>query len=475
MTPNILFIFADQHRHNVMGCAGHPIVATPNLDRIASEGVRFSQTWCQSPICQPSRASVITGRYAHELGVTHNTGGFDPDWDTVMKQLQAGGYETASIGKTHYHESYQPPEEDGEVDMRSRAGFVGEFGWDYVLEEYDKYLHVESRLNTPYTDHLAAHGMLDAYREQIKGVFRLTDTHWRGETSVLPQELDLTTFLADEAKNWLSARATDKPFMLKLAFVQPHVPLIDDPTWAAYYEDADIDIPPLAPPEIPNDTWGDYMSRLDKHSQAQVMDEDFVRNGTRHYYGMISLIDQKVGEMLETLESLGQLDNTWIIYCCDHGEMLGEHRLWAKMNFYKGSVQVPLIIRPPGGTTSRVDDSLTELTDVTATLADIGGVAPPSGCQGNSLVPALSETKAETRAETTAETQKGREFVYSRIGSYAGMRNGQYRFTTHVKSGTPCELFDLQEDPDETRNLVNDAQHAASIEEFNDMLLQHET
>ena len=138
---NILLIFADQHRHDVMGCAGHPLVRTPHLDALAASGVRFEQAWCQSPICQPSRASVITGRYAHELGVIHNTGGFDPTWPTVMKQLQAAGYETATIGKTHYHESYQPPKEDGQIDMRDQADFVKAFGWDYVLEEYDKYLH----------------------------------------------------------------------------------------------------------------------------------------------------------------------------------------------------------------------------------------------------------------------------------------------------------------------------------------------
>ena len=122
--PNILFIFADQHRHNVMGCAGHPLVSTPNLDDLASQGVRFNEAWCQSPICQPSRASVITGRYAHELGVIHNTGGFDPKWPTVMKQLQKAGYETASVGKTHYHESYQAPEDEGEIDMQSYEPFV---------------------------------------------------------------------------------------------------------------------------------------------------------------------------------------------------------------------------------------------------------------------------------------------------------------------------------------------------------------
>ena len=264
---NILWVFSDQHRHDVMGCAGHPLVATPTLDRIASEGARFTRVWCQSPVCQPSRASVITGRYPVELGVVGNTGGFDPAWPTVMKNLQAVGYETATIGKTHYHESYAPSGSEP-FDMRDRAPFVGEFGWDHVVEEYDKYLHCADHLRTPYVDHLDAHGQLENYREQIRGVFRLTQSHWRGETSVLPPELDLTNFLADEAIGWLRTRDDAQPFFLKLAFVQPHVPLIDDATWAAHYADAPIDLPDMTPPVKSPGIWGKYLRVLDDHSQV---------------------------------------------------------------------------------------------------------------------------------------------------------------------------------------------------------------
>ena len=116
MKPNILFIFTDQHRHNVMGCAGHPLVQTPNLDRLAAEGARFSNVWCQSPVCQPSRASVITGQYTEDLGMFGNTGDFDPEWPTVIQAIRDGGFETASIGKTHYHGM---PGRDHEVGVTS--------------------------------------------------------------------------------------------------------------------------------------------------------------------------------------------------------------------------------------------------------------------------------------------------------------------------------------------------------------------
>ena len=201
--PNILFVFSDQHRHDVLGCAAHPLVQTPNLDRLADRGMRFERTWSQCPVCMPCRATMITGRYAHELGFTSNVTArrgdtvddspFQPAWPTIMKQLQGGGYETASIGKTHYHGrpgSLEARERGERFDTRQFEEFVQRFGWDYVMEEYDRYGHVPSHVNSPYMDFLASRGLLEAHQEQIRGVFRLTPTHWRGETSVRIAILD---------------------------------------------------------------------------------------------------------------------------------------------------------------------------------------------------------------------------------------------------------------------------------------------
>ena len=455
--PNLLFVFTDQHRHDVLGCAGHPLVATPTLDKLASEGARFTRAWCQSPVCMPSRASLITGRYTEDLGIFSNTHAFDPNWPTVMKTLQSVGYETATVGKTHYFPTPNREEvevADGPYDLTQRTDFVSDLGWDYVLEEYGKYTHTYPWLCSPYTEYLNEEGLLEAYREQIKGVYRLTPDHWRAETSRLPQEHDLTSYIAARSMDWLRERSRDQPFFLKLAFVQPHVPLIDDPIWADYYRDADIELPEQTPADAPNDVWGEYLKSLNRHSQVQTMTDEFVRSGIRHYLGMVSLIDQKIGEVMALLDAQGELENTWIVYSSDHGEMLGEHHLWAKLNFYGGSVQVPLIIRPPGGTKGRLIDDLVELTDVTATLADIGGAEPPQGCRGRSLLPALAGQGVD------------REFIRSRISGFSAVRNAQYRFTLAVESGTPCELFDLQSDPGEMHNLVNDAAHADTAETF---------
>ncbi len=477
--PNILFIFSDQHRHDVMGCAGHPLVQTPHLDALAARGVRFTRAWCQSPICQPSRASLITGQHPYDLNLFYNdkssathqakNGGeeaveIDPDWPTVMKQLQVAGYQTAMIGKTHYHGIPTGDEvkaAGGAYDFRNYEQLVKSFGWDHVVEEYDKYVHSTRAFRTPYADYLEDLGYGKAYRDQIRSVFRLTPTHWQGQTSVVPQEHDLTSFLADQAMDWLNTRNDSRPFLLKLAFVQPHVPLIDDPDWAAYYADADIDVPDQTLPERATTEWAWYVEQLMGHAQVAQNSEGFVREGIRHYLGMVSLIDQKIGEMLALLKARGELDNTWIIYSCDHGEMLGSHGLWAKMNFYHPSVQVPLLVVPPEPIQGRVSDRLSELTDVTATLADIGGVDAPAGCRGHSLLP-----------EVRGEQGGSHELLYSRIQSYAATRDDRYRFTMEMTSGMACELFDMHDDPDEMRNLVNDPAQRSRVDAFKQALLE---
>ena len=455
--PNIVFVFADQLRYQAHGYAGDPNVKTPNLDKLAGESLNFSTAVSGCPVCTPARASLITGQYTENLDMFSNTGDFDLQWPTVMQYLQKAGYETASFGKTHYH-GYPSREmieaSDGCYDLRRYTDFVERFGWDYVMEEFDKYVHASSRLRSPYTDYLQEHGLLGDYRKQIKGVYRLTPTHWRGETSCIPQEHDLTSFIGNHAIRWLTDRTSDRPFLLKIGFVQPHVPLIDDPTWADVYQDSDIPLPHQHPAEAPNDAWQAYLDVLNNHSQIQTMSDEFIQTGIRHYLGMVSLIDQKIGEVISLLESQDLLDDTWIIYSADHGEMLGEHHLWAKMNFYKDSVQVPLILRPPSGGESRVVEELVELVDITATLADIGEAESPKGSRGQSLLPALEDGFA------------GKEFVRSRISHYSAVRDNRYRFTMDVTSNTPCELFDLETDPGELSNVVNSPGYSSVIDRF---------
>lgn len=463
--PNLLFLYADQHRADAMGCAGNEVTVTPNLDRLAAEGVRFDQAWTESPICQPARASLLTGRYPSDHGVLGNfAGNCLPQWDTFPRRLQQAGYTTASIGKTHFDQwpmgaeaGTPPPSEE----------WIGSFGFDHVVEEFDRYVHLFD-VDTPYMRFLRQHDALDPYQQVIRDNFRGGDKHWNAVTSPLPQELDLTSFLAGEAEQWLARQAPDQPWFLQLSFVQPHVPLIGDPVWAEYYADTQIRRGPRSEPEATTEPWAKHLGWLRKHSQVHMMTDEFVLAGARQYYAMVSLIDQRIGVLLAQLEAAGQLDNTWVIYCADHGEMLGDHGLMAKMNFYRSSVRVPLIVRPPTGqavSPGRVESAPVQAFDTVATLLDVGGATSMDDAPTQSLAPLVTDPVDDPTGGATPRDH-AISMIRMRPGSptWHAITDGRWRATINADTGEPSEVFDLDADPDEDRNLVGDARAHAPLE-----------
>jgi len=463
--PNIIYILSDQHRSDAMGCAGNKVIQTPSLDQLAANGVRFTRAHCQSPVCQPARASIITGLYTQQHGISRNDKEFDPAWPTMMKQLQKAGYTTALFGKTHFHHPRSQATADGIWDMRQKEDFVRSFGYDYVMEEFDRYVHAFDQVRTHYTEYLKGKGVYEPYRDQIRSIFRLTPHHWDGVTSVLSHEDELSSFIADRAVDWLKSAQCQQPFFLSLNFVAPHVPLMDAPIWADYYKDAQIELGPNVPPEIPNQVWGEYMKSLQQHSNSHLLTDEYVLNGARHYYGSISLFDQKIGEVLSLLDALDLAGNTWIVYSADHGEMLGDHNLMAKMSFYKPCVVVPAIIKPPAPMAGRVENGIVEAIDLTATILDIAGAEPMPGSDAISLLSCLGgQGKTRDAAFSAISGMGGRYYFFS-------VHTGRFRYTMERNTGTPCELFDLVEDPLEMRNLVNDPGYARVVKEMAELLL----
>ncbi len=460
--PNLLFLYADQHRADVMGCADNDVVVTPHLDRLASEGVRFDQAWTESPICQPARASLLTGRFPSVHGVLGNfAGDCQPEWDVFPRRLQQAGYTTASIGKTHF-DSWPMGAEPGTPAPTEE--WIGSFGFDHVVEEFDRYVHMFD-VDTPYMSFLRGHGALELYQDVIRDNFRAGDKHWNAVTSPLPQELDLTSFLADEAEQWLATRPANQPWFLQLSFVQPHVPLIGDPIWAEHYAGAQIERTARTEPTTENEAWAQQLAFMRRHSHSDLLTDEFVLAGARQYYAMVSLIDQRVGNLIAQLERSGQLDNTWIIYCADHGEMLGDHGVMAKMNFYRSSVRVPLIIRPPGGTDGRVETSPVQAFDVAATLLDAGRATPLDGSTARSLTPIVSGNAATARDAAVSMIRMRPDLT-----TWQAVTNGRWRATFSADTGVAVELFDLVADPDEATNRVDDPGAADDLARMADLL-----
>ncbi|MBC2715579.1 MAG: sulfatase-like hydrolase/transferase [Desulfobacteraceae bacterium] len=485
--PNIIFLLSDQHRPDAMRCNGNPVIQTPNLDRMAAGGVNFTNSYCASPICQPSRASILTGLYPHQTGITdNNQKDFDPQWETMPRNLQRAGYKTAIIGKTHFFslnaKAFSFLIMDWGIDTREKDEFIQSFGYDDVIEEFDQYLHAYDRFGiniySPYTDYLREKGNFDKYQKQIKSVWRYTPTHWDGQTSVLSQEEDETSFITRQATNWLKQQDKNRPFFLNVGYVAPHSPYISDPIWADFYKDAEIPHGPQTPPEKVNELWGRYLDTRFKKSNSYRLTADYIRNSARQYYGQVSLIDQGIGDIVRTLEEQGLADNTWIIYSADHGEMMGDYKLMEKQVFYKQSVRVPTIIRPPKAVSPKTVDDMVEGIDLPATILDIAGAEPLPKSSGQSLVPILNGAGSK------------KEFAFSELGqrvadkdgvrdkekrwNFVSAANQRYRLTYETTTKTACEFFDLQEDPDELTNRINDpAVKKLCNDMINDLILPH--
>jgi arylsulfatase len=450
--PNIVFLMSDSHRFDALGCAGNDIVQTPNLDRLARQGVRFSHTYCQGPLCQPSRASLITGQYLHQHGQTWNDINMNPEWPTLMKSLQQAGYFTAKVGKAHFagKGSAFPSK-----DLREIEPWCRRFGLDWLLEEYDRGVHLGAGIITPFTEYLKSRNLLQTYIAETPHVGPQSDTRgmYTGKISKLPQEHTQTSFLADRTVEWLRSYKQDKPFFLWVSFIDPHPPVVDDARWAARYQDASIPAKPATMPDLPDNAWGRYLRTWLQFMRTENFTPEGAAEMARHYYGMISLIDQRIGDIVRAIQDRGWDKNTWIFYTSDHGEMLGEHKLVFKNVFYKGSVRVPNIVRPPGGMPGRTVDQLVESIDITATMADIAGARMPAA-KGRSLAPLVKGSGA------------GREVAYSELAGHQNKGNflvmaatPRYRYLYDKENNLPCELYDLEKDPDELHNLVEEPGH----------------
>jgi len=459
--PNVVLIMADQHRADLLGCAGHPAVQTPNLDRLAAEGVRFSRTTCQGPLCMPARASFASERYVRDHGVYSNWAELAPETPTYLHALRAAGYHTVQLGKAHlYRDSMDPG-----VHVDELAPRLEQLGFAEVLETGDKF-----DLSQPnrYTDHLRDRGLLDAYSQYI------TDRSYQGEQetgvgatkrvpmweatpSPLPLESYIDAWHGDLAVRWIEERDTDQPFFAFVGFPGPHDPW-DAPRAAVdRYRDVDVPLPRSTrrPSTDGTDNYAKLLRAFLHLADSDTMTDDAIVGMRRAYCADVSVIDDAVGRIVAALDARDLLDDTWLIYTSDHGEMAGDHGLMSKCVLYEPSVRVPLIIRPPGGAAARVVGDLVEHVDVPATVRAVAGAPDIPESAGRSLLGYLSGADPVARSMTVSENW-----------GFAAFETERYRLVVDEDAVTPCRLFDLQDDPAEDHDLVADTQGAPIVEEL---------
>jgi len=334
-TPNILFLMTDQQRWDAMGTSGD-WVRTPNLDRIAADGVRFTQCITTTPVCVPARLTLATGKYPHSNGVwTHQSNTMQADADNWMGEIRKLGYRTSLFGKTHLHPHVG--------DLRQKEDLLHAWGLDDVDEIGGP------RASAEVLSHMTAawqeKGLLEAYRADVKE--RFANKPYVARPSVLPLEDYYDVYVGQKAKHYLESYNRDEPWFCWVSFGGPHEPWDAPEPYASMYESGAIPEPIAdAFDQAPRpDGWLDH---LRKGRFCPDFEEGDIGAMRANYAGNVTLIDRQIGEILEVVEARGEMDNTVIAFTSDHGEMNGDHGLIYKMNFYDGALRVPLVVRVPG-------------------------------------------------------------------------------------------------------------------------------
>ncbi|MCA9164198.1 MAG: sulfatase, partial [Planctomycetales bacterium] len=434
---NILFIISDDLTPTALSCYGNTVCRTPNIDRLAAGGTRFTRAYCQGTYCGPSRASFMSGYYPHATGVL---GYVSPrkaigDRATWAEHFKNAGYHTARVSKI-FHMGVPGGIEagtDGEDDPRS---------WS-------------ERFNSPGPEWKAA-GMGETLEGNPDGKKPVVG----GNTFVYVQadgdDLVHSDGRTAEKACELIRRNKDRRFFLGVGFVRPHVPFVAPKNYFAPYPHAEM----MLPEKVAGD-WGDIPKAgiNYKTSVNMKMDEPKQRKAVSAYYASVAYMDAQVGKVLTALRDAGLEDNTIVIFTSDHGYHLGEHDFWAKVSLHEESAKVPLIIRVPGKPTA-VCNSLVELLDLYPTTATLCGLEVPARLQGRDISAMLDDPDHAVR-----------EAAFSVNGKGFLLREDRWAYIQYGENGAGgSELFDMKNDPEQYTNLAEMPEHQPLVVEFREKL-----
>lgn len=465
-TPNILCFVTDQHRADHLGCCGNAQVRTPSIDRIASEGVTFTESYVANPVCMPNRASMFTGRYPKAHRVRENGNTLSPDEIVLPGVLASAGYQTASIGKIHLAPfGLKPDKAEHAYELYETAEYWAShdqvplpyYGLQHVClaDGHGSYSfgHYRRWLDT---NHPGAYEQL-----QMRSAIQPPTGAKESWKAAIPEELHYNTFIADRTIDYIRHRDRDKPFFAWCSFPDPHHPYSPPKPYCDMYDPKEIDFRParregeldLLPPYVVECREGRQKCG-GLSGDIRGVNDDHYREIIAHTYGMISMVDTNVGRVMEALEEQSLLEDTIVVFFSDHGDLMGDHWLINKGPFlFRGLVRVPTIWRIPGANGGRTCSDLISTVDLMPTLLDLAGIETPPGVQGISYA-----------GELTGQGGAKRDYAYIEYDeSYLGdrlrqIRNHDWALTYYANSDYGL-LFDRNNDPDELHNLWDSSEH----------------
>jgi arylsulfatase A-like enzyme len=506
--PNFLIFITDQFNPNCLGYAGHPLVRTPNLDRLAASGMTFNRMYTTQPLCMPARATMFTGLTPRGHRVRMNGIPLDPSIPTFTEALRQAGYHTHCAGKIHLHTSAPPngiPVEEvnplaypecrplwlnGRITDLSTP-FYGLESVDYANGHgHNSYGHYAQWLEQEHPEAAKLFHKQTPLEptSPASELFNRSSYKW-----ALPAELHPITWIADRSIDFLDAAGQaqqagqGRPFMLMCSIQEPHPPFAPPAPYCYRYDPKDVP-PPLGrageyddlPPHF-HQMYNTPIRTSGNHSQPMSATMPHYAECAAHYFGLIEMLDDQVGRVMESLHTNGLEENTVVIFLADHGEALGDHGMWGKGPYHYDSViRIPFLVSWPGKVPSNfVHEGVVSLLDFAPTLLDLADVPVPEGViparpeapeaspawPGRSLVPVLMGE--DTATDTSALVEMDEDYLGFKMRTLITQR---YRLT--VYSGhTYGELFDLQEDPREERNLWDVPAHKSLQEELRMQLL----
>lgn len=438
--PDIVFIITDQQRYDTIAALGASHMDTPNIDRLAKNGIVFTDCHVTAPSCVPCRASLFTGYYPHTNGVLANGQPWSRTW---VSDLADAGYHCVNIGKMHT------------IPYDAKAGFHER----YVVENKDRYL--EGRWFFDEWDKaLASHGLKKQQREEYRKRADYKD-RLGAFTWDLPPALQSDNFIGDTTCWWLETKPVEKPLFLVVGFPGPHPPYDPTPEMAEKYMKRDVPVPDVSDEELA-DLVGPWVAKrehdveVDHDSVAWKLDPtpEELRRMRAYYYANVEMIDTQVGRILDTLEARGNMDNTIVIFTSDHGDNLGDHGLIQKWAPYDEVTRVPLIISAPGRFDGgREVTELVQLFDLGPTILEWAGVSPDPTFEAQSLNPALEGKDFSGRDHIFCE-QAGD--VNMTGASFLTMVRSKTHKLVHFINRDDGQLFDLESPAGETKNLWDD-------------------
>ncbi|MFX0083605.1 MAG: sulfatase [Candidatus Hodarchaeota archaeon] len=487
---NVLFIITDQQRADHLGCAGNPDLKTPNLDKLASEGIRFTNTYVANPMCMPNRATIFTGKYPSVHGVRSNGINLNPNIPTITQTLLNNGYHTCSIGKIHlnyYGSSYSRKFKSVEsmitsvfVDKEKKPPIPKPY---YGLDEVEFTIGHGWAVGGHYLDWLEERN-LEYYKSVKYNAPKLFDYIMYDTT--IPEELYQTTYVTEKTisflKRFSEGKYGNKPFFLHCSFPDPHHPVSPPGKYKEMYDPEEIKISPTfrnLDRVHDHEVLGVYFKRRSSRrireeqlrkvqastheSVSRGIPEEQLRKFQAYTYGTVSMIDHGIGQILAALNTFGLEENTMVIFTSDHGDFMGDHGIIMKGRaHYQGEVKVPFIWKVPGLTKpGTITNSLASSIDIPTTILNLLNIKHrdhPPGMQGYDLTPIFENPEIRVRDNCIIEEDEDTLRDTTGFPPFRArtMITDSYRITVYQGREETGDLYDLKNDPYELNNLWHD-------------------